>query len=179
MEDLSIILSCLSGNREAFSKIVKKYQGTLLAMSYGILGNHEEAREVTQETFMKTYASLNKFDQKKSFRTWLFSIAYKSSIDKIRKNKRRDMAIRRWKESGSPHHQMDDTGLVWEDDAALMEMFSSLNSKERTVLLLNIFSGFSLKEISEIIGCPNSTVRVYAFNARRKIKKSIEDKNYV
>jgi len=87
MQDKEIILRCLKGEIEAFEILVKKYEKNVLCLAWNILGNKEEAEDVAQETFIQAYLSLNKFDMKRSFKNWLYSIAYRRGSDRKRKEK--------------------------------------------------------------------------------------------
>lgn len=69
----------------AFGLIVKKYQSTLLSISWNILRDMEEAKDSVQEAFLQAFQNLKKFDKKGSFKNWLFSIAYKRAIDRKRR----------------------------------------------------------------------------------------------
>ena len=85
MEDNQIILSCLSGEKEAFEMLVTKYQAPLLHLAWRILGDKDEAKDVTQDAFVQTFSNLDRFDRTKSFKNWLYSITYKKCIDRKRK----------------------------------------------------------------------------------------------
>jgi len=87
MDDSKIISRCLSGEVEAFELIVKKYQANMLFLSWGILGDKEEAKDVTQEAFVQSYLNLSRFDRTRSFKSWLYSIAFKRCLDRIKKEK--------------------------------------------------------------------------------------------
>jgi RNA polymerase sigma factor (sigma-70 family) len=87
MEDKEIILRCLSGEIEIFEMLVIKYQTDILSMTWSVLGDKEEAKDVAQEAFIQTYLNLNRFDSTKSFRSWLYAIAYKRCLDRKRKER--------------------------------------------------------------------------------------------
>lgn len=179
MDDKSIIISCLSGDKEELGLIVRKYQKKLLAMVYGILGDREEARDVTQEALVQVYIHLDHFDQTKNFRNWLFSIAYKRCLDRIRGRKTWTKAMKELQKSGDNHSFHIQEESPFENTGVLKKILSLLNSKERTALTLKILSGYSCTEIGEIIGCSGNTVRVHVFNAKRKIKKLLEENFHV
>jgi len=167
MEDMELIKECLRGDMNAFCLIVKKYQSTLLSISWNILRDIEEAKDSVQEAFLQAFQNLEKFDQKRSFKNWLFSIAYKRAIDRRRRIiffLKRIREIKRNEEKA--HEQNKDE--VW-------EMLEKLNSKEKTAILLQALEGFTAKEIGDVIGCSENTVRVHIFNARRKLKKLLRE----
>jgi RNA polymerase sigma-70 factor (ECF subfamily) len=167
MEDKELIEECLRGNMNAFSLIVKKYQSTLLSISWNILRDMEEAKDSVQEAFLQAFQNLEKFDQKRNFKNWLFSIAYKRAVDRRRRINfffKRIREIKRNEERTFEQNREE----IW-------EMLEKLNSKEKTAILLQALEGFTAKEIGDIIGCSENTVRVHIFNARRKLKKLIKE----
>ena len=85
MDDNEIITRCLSGEMEAFELLVRKYQSSLLSLSWHIMGDKEEARDITQEAFIQSYKNLDRFDAGKSFKNWIFAIAYRRCLDRIKK----------------------------------------------------------------------------------------------
>jgi len=87
MEENAIITRCLNGDTEAFEMIVTRYQEPLMALCWNILRNPEEARDTTQDTFVQAFRHLNRYDQVRSLKNWLYSIAYHRCLDKIRKHK--------------------------------------------------------------------------------------------
>jgi len=167
MEDKELIEECLRGNMNAFSLIVKKYQSTLLSISWNILRDMEEAKDSVQEAFLQAFQNLEKFDQKRNFKNWLFSIAYKRAVDRRRRINfffKRIREIKRNEERTFEQNREE----IW-------EMLEKLNSKEKTAILLQALEGFTAKEIGDIIGCSENTVRVHIFNARRKLKKLLKE----
>jgi RNA polymerase sigma-70 factor (ECF subfamily) len=167
MEDKELIEECLRGNMNAFSLIVKKYQSTLLSISWNILREMEEAKDSVQEAFLQAFQNLEKFDQKRNFKNWLFSIAYKRAVDRRRRINfffKRIREIKRNEERAFEQNREE----IW-------EMLEKLNSKEKTAILLQALEGFTAKEIGDIIGCSENTVRVHIFNARRKLKKLLKE----
>lgn len=167
MEDCELIERCLKGDMEAFGLIVKKYQSSLLSLSWNILRDIEEAKDSVQETFLQVLQNLNKFDRKRDFKNWLYSIAYKRAIDRKRKI---TFVIRKIRELGKNRNESikDNHQEVW-------DLLQKLNQKERTAILLQSLEGFSAKEIGEILSCTENTVRVHIFNARKKLKRLMKE----
>jgi len=167
MEDKELIEECLRGDMNAFSLIVKKYQSTLLSISWNILRDMEEAKDSVQEAFLQAFQNLEKFDQKRNFKNWLFSIAYKRAVDRRRRINfffKKIREIKRNEERAFEQNREE----IW-------EMLEKLNSKEKTAILLQALEGFTAKEIGDVIGCSENTVRVHIFNARRKLKKLLKE----
>ena len=84
-EDYALVRRCLNGEMNAFQGLVEKYQQRLYLLIYGIILNREQARDLTQEAFIKAYRSLGKFKGKSRFYTWLYRIAFNLALDAKRK----------------------------------------------------------------------------------------------
>ena len=81
------IAEASSGDKEAFSKLVEKYQRPVYSVCYRMLGTPTAAEDAAQETFIRAYQALDRYDPKRSFATWILSIASHYSIDQLRKKK--------------------------------------------------------------------------------------------
>lgn len=176
MDDKSIVSRCLTGDGEAYEMIVNKYQSQLLYFAWSIMGDEEEAKDVTQDTFVRSYFHLESYDPKRSFKTWLYTIAYNRCMDKIREKQSKTRFL---KKMGSEQHliqRSDNPEKKWENSEQYQYLLKRLNEKERTALVLKWNEGYLSREIAEILGCKESTVRVYILNGRRKLKKFLEKK---
>jgi len=179
MEDKEIILRCLSGEIEIFEMLVIKYQADVLSMTWSVLGDKEEAKDVTQEAFIQTYLNLNRFDSTKSFRNWLYAIAYKRCLDRKRKERSLSRFIQKAIKEKNPNTEVESEEKRLECSETFGPILNKLNEKERTAIYLKMSNGYTAKEISEIFNCAESTVRVYLLNAKRKLKKLLKEKKHV
>jgi len=179
MEDKKIVSRCLAGEIEAFEFLVNKYQENILSMSWSIMQNKEEAKDVTQEAFAQAYFNLSQFDKTKSFKNWLYSIAYRKCIDRKRKEKLLSRYIKKTMKEESLSSDGKDKEKRIDESEIFGPILAHLNEKERTTISLKMGEGYSAKEIAQIINCAESTVRVYLFNAKRKLKKMLEEKKDV
>ena len=91
-EDAILLKAVLAGDGTAYRGLVEKYQNRVYAMVYGMLRNREDARDITQEAFVKAFRNLEGFRLEASFYTWLYRIAMNLAIDFTRKRKRRETA---------------------------------------------------------------------------------------
>lgn len=178
-EDSQVIDQCLSGDVEAFGALVTKYQASILHFAWTILGDREEAGDVTQEAFLQSYVHLRRFDKTRSFKTWLCAIAYRRCLDRKKRERFFRDVIREW---GSETELSSEDGKVKdriETSEIFGRFFMRLNEKERTAAILKINEGYTAKEIAEILGCAESTARVYVFNAKRKLRKFLKGRKGV
>jgi RNA polymerase sigma-70 factor (ECF subfamily) len=179
MEDNEIINRCLCGDTEAFEGIVTRYQEPVLALCWSIMRNAEEARDAAQDAFAQAFCHLSGYDPNRSFKNWLYSIAYHKCLDKIRKNKSFSLYLRKsgtgaWTDDPDP--DLSPPAGFSDELGALLD---KLKDKERMALLLNARDGYSAVEIAEVLRCAESTARVYIHNARRKLRKWLKEKSIV
>jgi RNA polymerase sigma-70 factor (ECF subfamily) len=195
MEDLEAVVRCLEGEKDAFEFLVRKYQAPLLALGANILGNLEEARDVTQDIFFLAYLKLGDFDRGRSFKNWLYAIAVHKCIDRrrrlrnfLRKVIGPDGAAGAWSvttahrqgadrehppeaegwQEVDPNRGSAGTGLFgWRMDGLLRR----LSLRERTALVLSVVDGYSAAEAGRIMNCSENTVRVHLFRARAKLRE--------
>ena len=178
MDENEIVAACLRGEKEAFRRIMETHSGPALALALNILGNRQDSEDVCQEAFVQAYRNLVRFDGRANFRTWLLTIVYRRCLDALKRKRRFRAAVEkaghdahpgRGREAGSAHASMSG------DDSRLPERWlGGLTPRERTALSLWADEDLSAVEIAAVLGCAASTARVMLFNARRKLKSSLE-----
>lgn len=178
MDEKVALSRCMAGSYESFEDLVNKHQAAVLTFAGIILGNQEEARDITQETFIKAFKNLKLFDTNRSFKTWLYRIAYRKCIDSKRREKLfLNHVLRSNKEDFNQNKKVTQAGRLEESDL-LGPVLQKLSRKERIAVLLQMNDGYSTQEIAEILQSSESTARVTLHNAKRKISQLLEgDKN--
>ncbi len=180
-EDTELLTAVLAGDGTAYRGLVEKYQSRVYAMVYGMLRNREDARDITQEAFVKAYRNLDSFRLEASFYTWLYRIAMNLAIDFTRKRKRRessgfDEGIASRDDDGGiaeVHHE-DSPGRALERKQLfdqIMTAMEKLPEDQRQVILLRELEGLAYKEIADVMGIPEGTVMSRLFYARKKLQK--------
>jgi RNA polymerase sigma-70 factor, ECF subfamily len=173
MNEIETIEACLRGNGEEFRLIVDAYKGPLTALAVNVLGNRQDAEDVCQETFIRAFLHLDRFDRNMSLKTWLFTILYRRCLDVLRK-KRRFRAFFLRTAFDPPPSKRGGGPVAPESGGISQALLESLTAKERLALALWANEGLNSTEIAGILGCAASTARVYLFNGRRKIKVLLE-----
>lgn len=184
-EDTQMVLAVREGDTTAYRGLVEKYQERVYHMVYGMLRNQEDARDITQDAFVKAYDNLQKFRLESSFYTWIYRIAMNLAIDLLRKRKRRpvtdfDEQIATRDERGGiddVHHQ-DGPGRTLERKrlyARIMGAMQQLPEDQRQVVLLRELEGLSYKEIAEVMEVPEGTIMSRLYYARKKLQKLLAD----
>ncbi|MCD6112034.1 MAG: sigma-70 family RNA polymerase sigma factor [Bacteroidales bacterium] len=173
-DDIYYIDKVMGGDISAYSFLVNKHRDMVYTIALKIVGNCEDAEEIAQDVFIKAYQSLKKFKRKSKFSTWLYRIAYNSSISKVRKKRIEVSAIN--------ENIIENYNTFNDDESEYFEqinfetkrkyLFKILdNLPEEENLLINLFymNNNSINEISEITGLKISNLKVKLFRIRKKI----------
>jgi RNA polymerase sigma factor (sigma-70 family) len=171
MEDAELIARCRNGDTGAFEFLVNKYQSSLLSMTWSLLGDKEDARDVSQQAFLAAFSNLDTFDHSRSFKNWLFAIAWKDCLDLKRREKTRRLFLERLKDDPAPAGNPGPAAVPLEESEVFSPFLGKLSLKERLSLTLKMNEGYSAAEIADVLGCAENSARVYAFNAVRKLRK--------
>lgn len=170
-----LIKKIIKGDQSSFAQLVSKYQDQVFSVCLSILKNKPEAQEAAQDTFVKIYKNIEKYNFESKFSTWSYKIAYRTSLDYIRKRK-----------SSS---DIDDVAYAIADGSAsdedieseqikdlLSRAIDELNSEEAAVLRLFYLKELRIKEIQEITGLTNNNVKVKLFRARKRLGEIVLNK---
>lgn len=178
MEDEEkVIASVLSGDKDAFSEIVIKYQTTVYNLAFKMVRNEQDALDIAQETFLRIYSSLGSFKGGSRFSTWIYRITYNQAIDFIRRKSRAE-AVSLADTAGTgeilssiPDKSADPSTAVESKDLfkQVAEAILALPDQQRTALILREYEGLSYKEIAQRTGVLEGTVKSRIARARRGI----------
>ncbi|MGB8952682.1 MAG: RNA polymerase sigma factor [Candidatus Aminicenantales bacterium] len=164
----------LNGNLEAFEPLVNPYRKRLLSLAYRISRNWEDAKEISQETLLRVFKYLKKYDSQKSFRNWLFQILVNAARNFNQKKKRGDRP-----ENIRPDTQMFNPERMHQERefrSRLMEYLEELSPREREVFVLRDIEDCSVIESARILECSSLAVRVHLSSARKKIRDKFKEK---
>jgi len=176
-DDNLVIEKILKGKKNAYEIIVKRYMKRAYFIALGFTGNHNDALDLSQESFIKAYRSLHKFDLSMSFSSWFYTILKNLCLNFVKKNK--EIGKAPWeivdesklKESLAPLGEAQRREMK----KILWERISELPVKEREIILLRYFQQLSYGEISKLIGCPLGTVMSRLYYAKKKLKENLKD----
>ena len=167
-----LINQIVEGDTKAFAVLVDRYKDLVFTLALRMLKNREEAEEVAQDTFIKTYKSIGKFKGDSKFSTWIYRVAYNSCLDRIKKNKKH---INTLEINEFTTHQVVtlDNALdkmeTKERNVAMKKCIDALPSEESFLLTLYYFDDLSLNEISKIVGITSNSIKVKLFRSRKKL----------
>jgi len=159
----------LSGDDEAFAKIVEKYNKNVYNMCYRMLGTPQEAEDAAQESFWRAYQALKRYDFKRSFITWLLSIAAHYCIDLQRKKKFTSFSIDQLTETNiaSDAPSPETLASQSEHEKYIQQLLNSMHPKDKAVLILRYYHECSEKEIAESLSISVSAVKSRLHRARK------------
>jgi len=175
--DIYYIEQILCGDSNVFSHLVDRHKNKAYNLAFRICGNHEEAEELTQDSFLKAYRSLKSFKMKSSFATWLYRIVYNTTISHVRVKKKGILSLEDF-----PADATDFIGTSTSEEEAEKEYRASLvnfalqkiTEEERGLISLYYYDDMNTDEISEVTGITKSNIKVKLYRARQKMQEIIE-----
>ena len=195
LEDARWVAGVLAGERNHFEQLVRKYQRQAFVVSYRLLGNHEDARDVIQDAFVKAYRSLDTLERPAAFGGWLMRIVTNLSL-----NFRRGRRLRIGQpiegavadQLGSPSaaerpmrgHGSDSLAQSGDPERAaegkelgdaLQRALGKLPDKQRQALILFTIQELPQKDVAEALGCSVEAVKWHVFQGRKKLKELLKD----
>ncbi len=177
-EDFSLVEDSLNGKKEALEKLIRKYQSYVFNISFKMLGDREEARDASQEIFIRAITNLKSFGRKSSFKTWLFRIMLNHLLDckkslaeeKLVSFERYAFAIRNTPDTALENNPVEAKILCDETrNHCLMGMILCLDRRHRFAFIIGELLGLEGEEGASIVGVSRQNFRQMLSRARRKI----------
>ena len=180
MDDLKIIESCLLGNTQVFSRLIDNYKNMVYNLAYRMSNNSQEAEDISQETFLRAYQSLARFNPSYKFSTWLYQITLNIIRDRFKKKEINYVSLDTPMETDDSEFYPQPADLTnnpeqiitrQEDFQEIQQAIFSLPLKYREVLVLRHLQDLSYIEMSNILKLPAGTVKVRLYRAREQLKR--------
>ena len=173
-----LIRRCLRGDQLAWDLIVRQYWRKVFNVAYKFVGRHDEAEDLTQEIFLKLFKSLDTFDRRANFQTWLISISRNLCIDHYRSVRKERETIDRAVDTNELSPAARDAGpivaLEQQDRVALLrETLAALPESLRTAVLMRDIQELSYQEIADRLGLPEGTVKSRINRGRAELARQI------
>jgi RNA polymerase sigma-70 factor (ECF subfamily) len=182
--DQVLVSRVQNGDVAAFDVLVRKYRERLYGVIYNLTSNREDAADLTQESFIKAFSSINRFQGKSAFFTWLYRIGVNTTLSHLKRNRfRRFFSLENIQEEGSnaqvletlaAKHKSEKGALLSELQEKLNEAMQKLSPKHRTVVVLFEIEGLSHQEIADIAGCSVGTVRSRLHYAKQQLQADLK-----
>ncbi len=185
LDDSSLVAQFMGGEKRAFSELVTRYHVRLLNFIYRTIGDRDRAEDLVQETFIRVYRHLHRFDQTKKFSTWVYTIAGNLAKNELRNRSRNPLVLfQSLKNSWDADHRP----LEWEDNTyrpddlfrkrhlkeTIDKAVAQLPDHHRVVFVLRELEGKTYEEIAEITGVNLGTVKSRLNRARNNFAQIIE-----
>ncbi len=171
-----------SGDSDAFRLLEEQHDRAVFRLAFRMTGNEEDAEDVVQETFLRAYRQLDKYEARSSFSTWLYRIASNYSLDLIRMRKRHEQKRERGNAEERdilqtiPVNSPGPDRIVYSSQVQerVNEALNELSAQERTAFVLRHFEGMSIEEIGESLGTGTNATKHSIFRAVQKLRRSLE-----
>ena len=185
-DDKQLVILCRRGDERAARELVDRFQRPVFSIIFRMVRDREKAEDLAQETFVRTFNNLDRYDRSYKFSSWLFKIAYNLTVDHLRRKELKTVSIH-----GSPDavttDQQQATSVTLESTeeapderlesielaGRLEESIGKLREEYRTAILLRHVEGRAYEEIAEIMDIPLGTVKTYIFRARRQLREDL------
>lgn len=180
MTDVTVVSRARTGDPDAFRLLVERHSQPIFRVAYRMTGNEHDADDVVQETFLRAYRQLDRFEERANFGTWLHRIAINCALDLLRARGRMDRYY-----GGDPEDAEMNGAIRSEPEqdrllisAELREQVAAamdrLSGNERTAFVLRHFEGMPVEEIGKTLGIQVNAAKHTIFRAVRKLRQSLE-----
>jgi RNA polymerase sigma-70 factor, ECF subfamily len=187
--DTRLVRLSRSGDRRAFSELVDMYKDKIYYLAYRMLNNVQESEDVVQETFLRVFKNLDRYDEKQKFSTWIYRIATNLSIDQLRKRKAAyslDAGMAADGEGTDYYSTLASTDptpesqlILTETQRTIRRAIDQLPEKYKSVVILRYMHDMSLQEISEVLDMPVTTVKTRVHRGREYLRKRLENQSLI
>ena len=184
-DDELLIRKTLKGEKDSFEILVLRYQKRIFNIIYRVTREESIVADLAQESFLKAYRGLDKFDFKASFYTWLVRIAINTSLNHVSSRQRNPLAgteeldsyvgtSAQFSEAGARSSNPEHEVLRNEQAASIRQAIDSLAEDLRVSIMLREVEGLSYEEIAEVMECPVGTVRSRIHRARKELQEKLK-----
>lgn len=171
MTEYEIVERFRRGEKEFFDEIVELYRSRGLRTAYLILGNRADAEDVLQDTFLKIYLNISQLKNVGAFSSWFYKVLIRTCHECFRKKKREFADDEIWERKETGYDGGLDKKIIQNEvNREIREIVNSLSLEQRTAIILFYYQGFSIKEIADVTGSFETTVKSRLFLARKKLK---------
>ena len=186
LTDAAFVAKARSGDADAYRVLVERHSRALFRLAFRMTGNESDAEDVVQESFLRAYRQLGKFDERATFGTWLYRIATNCSLDLVRSRKRRSerMAPVDAELDGAAHDPLlnvpasgptpERSALSSEVRERVAEAMNDLSATERTAFVLRHFEGMCIEDVSRVLECQPGAAKHSVFRAVQKLRRALE-----
>lgn len=183
LKERNLIRKAKQGDMHAFEELILKHEKIVYNLALRMMNHSEDAKDISQEVFLKAYRSLCNFDERSAFSTWLYRITHNTCIDEMRKRKGKQnysLEEELENEAGSMQRQIADEGdtpeeslLREEQKSEILQALDNLSAEHKAAIVLRDVKGLSYEEIAEILEVSLGTVKSRISRGRNQLKNEI------
>ena len=186
LTERTLVARARAGDADAYRVLVERHGRALFRLAFRMTGNSQDAEDVVQESFLRAYRQLSKFDERASFGTWLYRIAANCSLDLVRARNRRsehqslvpadasepadDPVLALPAQDPNPER----IALSSEVRERLADAMNELSATERAAFVLRHFEGMRIEEVSRVLDCQPGAAKHSVFRAVQKLRRALE-----
>jgi len=174
-DDRQLVETIRGGDSAAFELLIRRKTSKVYSLCYRVIGNAEDAKDISQLVFIKLWENLDKYDPQYAFDTWLYRMVTNVAIDFMRNKQSRENAVNsnlRLVRTASDAEQ--GLSLQRKEIESVFSMISQvLSPKQKAIFIMNQMDDLQSSEIAKILGCRESTVRNHLFNARKLMQQQL------
>ena len=175
-DDRQLVEQIRQGDDGAFETLVRRKTSKVYGLCYRVIGNGEDAKDISQLVFLKLWENIEKYDPTYAFDTWLYRMVTNVAIDFMRNKQSRDNAVnsnlRLVKTSFDPEQTVAVSRK--EVESVFNAVSNVLSPKQKTIFVMSEMEDLRSSEIAKILGCRESTVRNHLFNARKLMQAQLK-----
>jgi RNA polymerase sigma-70 factor (ECF subfamily) len=176
-EDEAAVARARDGDQAAFRGLMDRHARTVYRLAYRIAGRHEDAEDVVQETFVRAYRQLDRFEARSNFGTWVYRIGFNCAVDYVRARRHREVASEPevLTAIAPPSAEPSNEDLVYGSQIArrMHEILGDLTLQEREAFVLRHFHGCSIDEICQTLGVAPNAAKHAVFRAVKKMRAAL------
>ena len=182
-DEAALIRRVQAGDEIAFREVVERFQAKVFSIIYGILRNHNDAEDISQQVFAKVYFSIGNFDFRSSLLTWIYKITVNECYDYLRKKRVRklvyesDFSAEDAERMQAAEPAVDGAILADERLAQqdlVVKLLAKVSAEDRNLMLMKEVEGHSVEELAAMTGLNENTIKVKLFRTRQKLLKAAQ-----
>lgn len=177
-DPLWLVSQCIAGNEGAFELLFRQYETGVFKLALSIVDDPAEASEITQETFVAALRAMQNYQERQSFKAWLYTIAVNQSRSHLRRRRaleRLQATLTRIFRIEFEKQTLPEEAVIQnEKEAALWKTLSQMDDRHRIVVVLRYFHELSIRQIAEILSISEGTIHSRLHSAREKLRNALE-----